>query len=250
MPESDAAAVGIHAIAQEAPEGVLDTGLLSHIIFVLERLDVAGHLRRKRLVNFPKSDIVEFQPVPREQPRDGCGGGHEQPFVEDINRGHLEIEESHAWRRPRKPRQARIGRNPDRCRAIGERRAVAGGERAAAACAVKGGLQPGELLQRSVAARKVILRNPVDRNDQIGKKAAIARRYSALMAFKRELILLPAANVPGLRHVLGVLTHASSGDAVLHLGHEQADIGGPQLSQNSKALTEIARLREAPQPIG
>ena len=70
MAERDAAAVRVHAIARKASEGMLDTGLRADEVFVFESFDVTEHLRRKRLVDFPKRDVVELQTVAREQPRE------------------------------------------------------------------------------------------------------------------------------------------------------------------------------------
>src|SRR5262249_41982263 len=101
MAKGNAAPIGVHAIAREASEGMFDAGLLANVRFILQGPDVAGHLRRKRLMNLPKRDVVERQPAPPQQPRYGGDGCHEQSFVEDIDRGHLEIDESHPWRRAR-----------------------------------------------------------------------------------------------------------------------------------------------------
>ena len=51
--------------AREAAEAMLDPGLLVHIRFVLQRLEMAGDLRRERLVDFPQRDIAEFEPLAR-----------------------------------------------------------------------------------------------------------------------------------------------------------------------------------------
>src|SRR4029077_14305992 len=60
-----AAAVRVHPSARKAPERVLDAGLVADKIFVLEPLDVAQHLRRKRFVNFPQRNVIELEPVSR-----------------------------------------------------------------------------------------------------------------------------------------------------------------------------------------
>ena len=64
----------------------------------------------------------------------------------------------------------------------------------------------------------MIFGNSVHRHDQIRKEVAILRRDHPLMALQGKLILLLTADVPGLRHILRVFTHAPAGDAVLHLG--------------------------------
>jgi hypothetical protein len=47
---------------------MLDGRLFTDKIFVLECFDVAEHLRRKRLVNFPERNVIEIQPVSRQYP--------------------------------------------------------------------------------------------------------------------------------------------------------------------------------------
>ncbi len=64
----------------------------------------------------------------------------------------------------------------------------------------------------------------MERSDR--EESAVLGGDGGLMTLQRKRILLEPADVPGLRHVLGVLTHAPAGDAVLHLGHEQADVTG------------------------
>ena len=58
MAERDAAAVRVDALAREAPEAAVDPGLLAQEVLVLERLDVAQHLRREGLVDLPQVDVA------------------------------------------------------------------------------------------------------------------------------------------------------------------------------------------------
>src|SRR5262249_59104928 len=97
---------------------------------------------------------------------------------------------------------------------------------------------------------KVIAFHPIDRNDQVGKEAAIVGRDGALVALERELILLLAGDLPGLGHVLGVLAHAASGDAIFDLRNEKPDIGRAELAKDADALTQIARLADPAHPVG
>jgi hypothetical protein len=66
-------------------------------------------------------------------------------------------------------------------RAIREGRAIARGERPPSAASVKRWFQFGELLDRRIAAREVIVGNSIHRHDQIRKEAAIPRRDCPLM---------------------------------------------------------------------
>ena len=70
MPQRNAAAIRVHAVEREAAERMLDAGLLAHELLVLQRLDVTRDLRRERLVDFPQRNVVEREPMPRQQPRD------------------------------------------------------------------------------------------------------------------------------------------------------------------------------------
>jgi hypothetical protein len=60
------------------------------------------------------------------------------------------------------------------------------------------------------------------------------------MALQGKLILLVTADVPGLRHILRVFTHAPAGDAVLHLGHKKSDVGWTQLAKQPDTLGRAA----------
>jgi hypothetical protein len=60
MTKRNAAAVRIHPIARKAPEGMFDAGLFANEILVFESSDMAGYLRRKRLVDFPKRNVIEL----------------------------------------------------------------------------------------------------------------------------------------------------------------------------------------------
>ena len=70
----------------------------------------------------------------------------------------------------------------------------------------------------------MVFGNSVDRDDQIREETSILCRDGSLMALQGKFILLLTADAPGLRHILRVLTHASPGDAVLHLGYKETDI--------------------------
>src|SRR5262245_16652489 len=106
----------------------------------------------------------------------------------------------HPWRSARQSGQTLFPCNPTRRRSARQGRAVAGSERPPATGPIKDRLQSGELFHGRVAARKVISRRPVERDDQVGKEAAILRRNGTLVALKRKLILLRTADVPGFGH--------------------------------------------------
>src|SRR5262249_22891661 len=113
MTKRNAAAVRVHSIARKTPEGMFDAGLFANEILIFESPDMTGHLGRKRLVNLPKRNVLELEPTSREQPRNRANGRHKQPFVEDVDRGHLKIDKAHAWCRTGQSRQAFSGSDPD-----------------------------------------------------------------------------------------------------------------------------------------
>ena len=94
----------------------------------------------------------------------------------------------------------------------------------------------------------MILAGAVERNHQIVEEAAILRRDGLLMSFEREFVLLHAPDIPVFRHILGMLAHAAPGDAVLHFGNLQPQVGEMQFVKKSEALRKTARPHHAAQP--
>jgi hypothetical protein len=91
----------------------------------------------------------------------------------------------------------------------------------------------------------MIFSDAVERHDQIGEEAAILRRDRALVAFERQFVLLLTADLPILRHILGMLAHAAAGDAVFHLRHVEPDVGWTQPAKQAQAVASAARLKHA-----
>src|SRR4029077_602329 len=137
MSKRNAAAVGGHPLARKCSKIMFDAGLGSNEIAVLQRLEVTQDLSRKGLVNLPECDVIEFQSVSRQQTRDGRYRRHEQSFSKDIDSGHLEIDQTHAWQIVWQPFQALIGCDPNGGGSVGQRRAVARRQRATSAGAVE-----------------------------------------------------------------------------------------------------------------
>src|SRR5579863_423714 len=119
MTKRDAAAVRVHPRPRKAAEIMLDAGLGADEVLVFESLDVAEHLRRKRLVDFPQRDVVVFEAVPRQQPRNRRHRRHQQTLVENIDRRHLEIDEPRPRQLRRQSLEPRVGGDPDRGGAVG-----------------------------------------------------------------------------------------------------------------------------------
>src|SRR5438552_18227911 len=95
MSKGNAASVGVHRLARKCSKIMLDTGLRSDEVAVLQRLDMTQDLSRKGLVNLPECDVIKFQSLSRQQTRDGRYGRHQQSFSKDIDGGHLEIDQTH-----------------------------------------------------------------------------------------------------------------------------------------------------------
>ena len=92
---------------------MLDAGFGADEILILKSFEVAQHLRRKSLVDFPQRDVVVFEPVPRQQPRNGGDRRHQQAFVENIDGRHFEIDKPRARRLRRQAAKPFVGRDPD-----------------------------------------------------------------------------------------------------------------------------------------
>jgi len=147
MAEREATPVWIHALAWEPTEGVLDAGLGADEVPILESPDIAEHLRGERLMDLPKRDVVEAQVMPCEEPRDRGGGGHEEPFLENVDGRDLKIDEPRVWEAVRQAREARAVCDPDGGRTVGQGRAISGGERATSALPVEHRLQLRKLVE-------------------------------------------------------------------------------------------------------
>jgi len=72
--------------------------------------------------------------------------------------------------------------------------------------------------------------DPIDRYDEISEEAAILCGDGAPVTLEGELVLLLAADAPGLRHVFAVLAHAPARGPVFHLGNIEPDVGRPELA--------------------
>jgi hypothetical protein len=175
-------------------------------------------------------------------------GAHQQTFVENVDRRHFEVDEPGPRQRRRQTLRAFVGRDPDGGGSIGERRAIAGGQRAATAGPIEHRLELPELFHGRVTAREVVFADAVERNDQVGEETAILRRDRSLMAFERKLILFAAADAPILGHVFGMFAHAAAGDAVLHFRHKQPNVRGAKPPKNTETIRGAAGLEQAPQP--
>src|SRR6267142_1935339 len=72
------------------------------------------------------------------------------------------------------------------------------------------------------------------------------RRRRVLVAGERELVLLAAADLPLLRHLLAVLAHRHSGARLADAGMRRRDVPGAQLADGAQLVAPAlaARHRE------
>jgi len=75
------------------------------------------------------------------------------------------------------------------------------------------------------------------------------RGHRVLMASQRELVLLVAADLPGLRHLLAVLAHGLVRRPVLQAGNREPDLRGRELARGRRALLPVARRRKLSQEV-
>src|SRR3546814_6157386 len=61
---------------------------------------------------------------------------HQQAFVTEVDRGDFPVDQPHAWNRCRQLLDSVLRADPDRRRAVGQQRRIAGAERAVPAGAV------------------------------------------------------------------------------------------------------------------
>ena len=103
---------------------------------------------RRTLRGFPTARCRRrSSPLRTSKPRDAVRRRHQQSFRAQVDGAHFPIDETHARHARRQLRQAGRRRDPQAGRAVGERRGVAGGQRALAARAVERRRQLGELVE-------------------------------------------------------------------------------------------------------
>ncbi len=167
-----------------------------------------------------------------------------------IDGGDLVIHQPGAGQRLGQALKARRRSHPKPGRPIGERRGIAGRERASTAGSVEGRGQSGELFRRGVGARNVVPLDAVEGDDQVVEEAAGPTCDRALMAGQGDAVLVGAGDVPILGGDLGVLAHAHAGGPVDHPGHEQAQVLGLDPADGGQAVRERPGLDHPSEPVG
>src|SRR5712692_3419210 len=122
MAERDRAAVRIEPLQGELAGIEVHADLLAPEARALEGGEVAQHLRGESLVDLPQRDIRVAQAVPRQHARNRVGRRHEQPLVEDVDRGDFPIDEPRSRDSPGQALDSVAGGDPQAGGAVGERR--------------------------------------------------------------------------------------------------------------------------------
>ena len=121
---------------------------------VLPGLQRGEHLRGERLVDLVEVEVLQGQPLALEHPRDGVGGGHQQPLaaVHVVHRGSL-VRRQVGQRLVAVLLGPRLRREQHHRGAVGERRGVAGGHRGGLALA-EDRLEPAESFSTEESGRR------------------------------------------------------------------------------------------------
>ncbi len=180
--------------------------LRAAVFVVLPRGERAQHLRGKCFVNLVEVEVLQRQAGTREHARHRVGGRHQQAFlfIEEVDCSRFRP------RQIREHRQAafdgpRFAREQHRRCAVGERRRIAGRQRAGVAIEYR--FQAGQLFERQIGAQVVVAREAAIRRHQVVEETAAIRVGELAMAVIREFVLRLARNRPALRHQFAVLAH-------------------------------------------
>ena len=186
MPERDRPAVRVELLAER-----VDAELAAH------REDLRG----ERLVQLHHVDVVDRHPGLLEHPAHGA---------DRADAHDLRLDAGDRRRDDPRPRlqaellRARVAHHDDRRGAVVERARVA---RRDLAAGLERGLERGELLERRLGPRAVVLRDAVPRRDLALEEAGLLRRDRALLRALREAVHVLARDVPALGDVLGRQAH-------------------------------------------
>src|SRR3974377_2622203 len=98
---------------------------------------MAQHLRRKRFVDFPESDVVEFQSAPRENAWNGRYRRHQEAFMKNIDCGDFKIDQTDAWNIVGQSADPLFRRDPNGCSSICQGAAFTGREGPFSTCVIQ-----------------------------------------------------------------------------------------------------------------
>ena len=100
--------------------------------------------------------------------------------------------------------------------AVGQRRGITGGQRAATGGPVEGRFQRREFFQRRIRTQDVVARNAAEPHHQIVEEASLVGGSQFVVRRHRPRVLRLAVDLPFLGHVLAVLAHRLAGARLAH----------------------------------
>src|SRR6185503_7518672 len=80
-------------------------------------------------------------------------------------------------------------------------------------------------------------------NHQVVEEARLPRRCRVPVAGERKLVLLAAAHLPFLRHLLAVLAHRQSGARLADAGRRRLEVGEAHRADGRELLPERTPAR-------
>ncbi|MND97938.1 hypothetical protein D3C80_902720 [compost metagenome] len=158
-------------------------------------------------MDFVVVKVLQRQAIACQQARHGIHRRHQQPFAprDKIHRSGFAIDQIGKHLQPLLLRPRFAAQQHQRS-TIGQRRGITRRQRALPA-AVKGWLEPGQLLKAQVGAQVVVPHQRKKRRQQVVLPTLGIGSGQLLMAKQRQFVLLGAANAPSVGHALAMLAH-------------------------------------------
>ncbi len=182
------------------PNGGIEAQPVPAIVLVFPCTQRAEHLRGEGFVDLVEVEVLQRESGLLEHARHGHGRRHEQAFaMDEIHGGHLGMREVGLDRQAARGGPFVAGQQHG-CRAVGQARGVARGERALAAGPVEGRLERSELLERGIGTQEAIALQTPERHHQVVEETRLVRGAQLLMAGEGQFVLLDAADLPLLGH--------------------------------------------------
>ncbi len=121
---------------------------------------------------------------------------------------------------------------------IGQRRGIAGRQRALARRLVERRLQRRQFLDAGVGAQNVVARHAAETHHQVVEETALVGGGQLVVRGDRQLVLRFARDVPLARHVLAVLAHRLAGARFGHAGEIRLEFTQRKALERRKFLAE------------
>ena len=210
MADGNTAALHVELRAVDGSERCRQPEAVAAEIGGFPGLQRAQHLGGESFVDFVEVEILQRESGVFQHRGHGVGRRHQQSFLaaREVHRPALAVAEPGLHRQIARTGPVFRGEKHGRG-TIRQWRAVAGRQRTAA-CAVERGLQLRELLERAVAAHVVVAGEALVLDDQVLEETFLIRGRGLQMAVECELVLIRAADLPGLGHQLAALSHRQS----------------------------------------